>query len=317
MAFSLIPLGKTDVRVPPIGIGTWAWGDQSLWQFGNGYGEADVRAAFDASLQAGIDFFDTAEIYGRGQSERFLGRFVHAAGRPVLVATKFMPFPWRLRRKELVEALRKSLDRLGLDRVDLYQIHMPLPPISVETWMDGLADAVQAGLVRAVGVSNYSAAQTRRAHAALARHNIPLASNQIEYHLLHRNPEQNGVLQACRELDVRVIAYSPIAKGLLSGKYTPDRLPGGLRRRMTSRNTLTRIQPLIERMRVIGDAHGAKTPAQVALNWLMAKGTLPIPGAKNAAQAVENIGAAGWALTPAEVAELDAASESAAGRKPI
>ncbi len=301
-------LGKTDVKITPMGIGTWAWGDRRTWGYGKGYGEADVRAAFETSVAAGIDFFDTAEVYGSGRSERFLGEFIHQSHARVVVATKFFPFPWRLRRDDLVDALRKSLDRLGLARVDLYQIHWPFPPISVETWMAAMADAVEAGLTRSVGVSNYSPELTRRAFEALAKRGIPLASNQVEYSLLHRQPERNGLVQTCRELGVSIIAYSPIAKGLLTGKYTPANPPPGTRGLSARRDYLRRIAPLVELMRRIGEEHGGKTPGQVALNWLLCKGTVPIPGAKNARQAQENAGALGWRLTDSEVERLDTQS---------
>ena len=206
--------------------------------------------------------------------------------------------------------MRASLDRLGLKQVDLYQIHFPFPPMPIETWMDGLADAVQAGFVRAVGVSNCSVEQMRRAHVALAKRGVVLASNQVEYSLLHRAPERNGLMQACREMNVTLIAYSPIRKGVLSGKYTPENRPTGtFRRSLANRDYLARIQPLITLLREIGQAHGGKTPSQVALNWVMCKGALPIPGAKNIRQAQENAGALGWQLAESELTTLDAASD--------
>ena len=304
-----LSLGATDVQVEPLGIGAWQWGDRMMWGFGRDYGEAEVRLAFEASLAASVRFFDTAEIYGRGRSERFVGEFVRASSQPVVVATKYFPFPWRWRKRSLVEALRRSLDRLGLQQVDLYHIHWPFPPRSVAWWADSLADAVEAGLARAVGVSNFSVDQTRRAHDALARRGVPLASNQVEYSLLHRQPERNGLLGACRELNITLVAYSPLAKGLLTGKYTPLAPPPGLRRRRWHGERLARIQPLITRLRELGQAHGGKTPAQVALNWLMRKGALPIPGVKNARQVQDNAGALGWSLTSDEVAMLDEVSD--------
>ncbi len=280
-----------------------------MWNYGQGYGESDLREVFDTALAAGIDFFDTAEVYGRGQSESFLAQFSRQSGRRVTIATKFAPLPWRWRRTSVVQALRRSLNRLGVERVDLYQIHWPWSPIPIETWVSGLADALEAGLTRAVGVSNFSAAQTRRAAQVLAARGIPLASNQVEYNLLHRQPERNGVIDTCRELGVSVIAYSPIRKGLLSGKYTPENPPPGRRGMTARREYLARVQPLVELLRRIGAAHGGKTPAQVSLNWLICKGAIPIPGAKNARQAGENAGAVGWRLSDPEVAELDTASD--------
>jgi aryl-alcohol dehydrogenase-like predicted oxidoreductase len=304
-----IQLGKTDVRVTPLGIGTWQWGDSMMWGYGKGYAEGEIQAAFDASRATGITFFDTAEMYGFGKSERFLGIFIRAGGQPAIVATKFFPVPWRLGKGSLLRALRGSLNRLGMQQVDLYQIHFPLPPVPIDTWMDGLADAVQAGLTRAVGVSNYNVEQTRRAHAALAKRGVPLASNQVEYSLLKRDPERTGLLELCQELGVTLIAYSPLAKGLLTGKYTPENPPVGTRGRLFRPDYLARIQPMIGLLREIGAGHQGKNPNQVALNWLICKGALPIPGAKNARQAQENAGALGWRLTTDEVAALDAASD--------
>ncbi len=305
-----ISLGSSDLRVSPLGIGTWAWGDRMFWGYGRDYTDADLQAAFDASLAAGITWFDTAEIYGSGQSERLLGQFARAAGGPVVVATKFFPFPWRWRPSSILNALRRSLQRLGLEQVDLYQIHQPFPPVPIETWMAGLADAVEAGLVRAVGVSNYSPEQTRRAHAALAQRGVPLASNQVAYSLLHRLPERNGLVEVCRELNITLIAYSPLAQGLLTGKYTPENPPPGLRGWRFNRKLVAQSQPLIALLSETGAAHGGKTPAQVALNWVICKGAVPIPGAKTARQAQDNAGALGWRLTDQEVAVLDAASEA-------
>src|SRR5271157_1491634 len=203
---------------------------------------------------------------------------------------------------------RCSVERLGLERVDLYQIHLHLPPRSVEFWAEDLAEAVKAGLTRAVGVSNYNKNQMQRTYTVLTKYNIPLASNQVEYHLLNRSIEKNGLLGRCNELGVRLIAYSPLAKGLLTGKYTPGNPPPGFRSRGAS-GTLGRIQPLMQLLKEIGQAQGGKTTGQVALNWIICKGALPIPGAKNAKQAVENFGALGWHLTPDQVTALDEASE--------
>src|SRR5262249_6112696 len=138
---------------------------------------------------------------------------------------KFMPLFWRLRKGQLSRALRGSLKRLKVSKLDLYQIHWPSLPLSVETWAEALADAVEAGLTRAVGVSNYDVDQMRRTHGVLAKRCIPLASNQVEYNLLDRSPERNGVFDACRELGVTLIAYSPLAMGMLTGKYTPENPP--------------------------------------------------------------------------------------------
>jgi aryl-alcohol dehydrogenase-like predicted oxidoreductase len=171
--------------------------------------------------------------------------------------------------------------------------------------VDAIGEAVQAGLVQAVGVSNCNEDQMRRANAELEKRGIPLASNQVSYSLLDRKIERNGLLKACQELNVSLIAYSPLAQGVLTGKYSPERLLPGMRGRRYPRSLLERVQPLLRHMREIGQGYGGKTPSQVALNWAICKGTLPIPGAKNARQAQENSGALGWRLSETEVAELD------------
>ena len=267
-----------------------------------------MRGAFDTSLEKGVRLVDTAEVYGRGRSERLIGEFLKETEVPVLLATKFMPFPWRIRKKSLLRSLRRSLERLDVEAVDLYQIHAPIPPISIENWMNELTIAVQEGLTRAVGVSNYSESQTLQAYSALARHDIPLASNQVEYHLLDRRVEKNGLLARCKELDIRLIAYSPLGMGLLTGKYTVDAPPPGMRGRRFAR-ILPKLPPLLKLMTQIGQDQGGKSNAQVALNWLICKGTMPIPGAKNAKQAAANAGALGWRLTDDQVEALDEASE--------
>ena len=290
-----------------MGLGAWQWGDRVVWQYGHGYGDPEVRQAFLASLNEGVRFVDTAEIYGNGRSERLLGQFLKETDQPVLIATKFLPFPWRFGKGAIMRALKGSLSRLGLESVDLYQIHWPSPLMSTDTMMDGLAECVKSELTRTVGVSNFSQTQMLAAYSSLARHNIPLASNQVHYSLLNRTVEKNGTLARCKELGIRLIAYSPIEKGLLSGKYSVASPPPGARGRNYT-SLLPKIGTLLKLMTEIGQDHGGKSNAQVALNWLLCKGALPIPGAKNAEQAQENAGALGWRLTDEEAARLDETS---------
>ena len=292
-----------------MGLGAWQWGDRVVWQYGHGYGDADVQQAFLASLNEGVRLVDTAEVYGNGRSEQLLGQFLKETDQPVLVATKFFPLPWRFRKNALPRALKGSLTRLGVESVDLYQIHWPTPLMSIDTMMDGLAECVKSGLTRTAGISNFSQTQMLAAYSSLARHNIPLASNQVHYSLLNRTVEKNGVLARCKELGVRLIAYSPIEKGLLSGKYNVDSPQPGSRGRMYT-NLLPRIGPLLKAVTEIGQDHGGKSNSQVALNWVICKGALVIPGAKNAEQAEQNAGALGWKLTDQEVARLDEASDT-------
>ncbi len=300
----------TDHRFAGLGVGTWQWGDRFLWGYGRGYTDRDLREVFEVSVASGVTLFDTAEVYGQGRAERLLGTFIKESRASVRVATKCFPFPWRVGKWALHRALRRSLARLKLPVVDVYMMHWPFPPMAVETWMDAMTEAVHAGLVRAVGVSNYSAEQMRRAHAALARHGLPLVCNQVKFNLLERQVQQSGLLQACRDLDVTVIAYSPLAQGVLTGKYGPTQPLPGIRGRWRNATFLARAEPVLNVVRRIALAR-AKTMGQVALSWIMANGAVPIPGAKNARQARENAGALGWVLTPDEVRALHEAGLSA------
>jgi aryl-alcohol dehydrogenase-like predicted oxidoreductase len=307
-----ISLGISDLRISPIGLGAWSWGDRLWWNYGKDYNEADIEKAFQASIDAGINLIDTAELYGSGKSEKILGELIKRTDKRLIITTKFFPWPWRLTRSQLIRALKNSLKRLDIDQVDLYLIHWPRGSAPIKTWMNALADAIEQGLTRLVGISNYNLSQMREAHQILAQRYIPLTSNQIEYSLIQRSAERTGLLDACHELGVTPVAYSPLGMGLLTGKYTVAKPPPGIRGRRY-RAELAKLAPLIGVMREIGEAHRingeARTPAQVALNWVICKGAVPIPGAKNAQQAQQNAGALGWALTQDEVHMLDHASE--------
>lgn len=254
-----------------------------------------------------MTLFDTAEMYSGGASERRLGEL--ASGHNVLIATKFPPSPF-FRTEIMPKELDASLARLGRTTVDLYQHHFPSGRVSIPRLMDLMADAVDAGKVKAVGVSNYTADQMRIAHAALARRGIPLASNQVQYSLLHRQPETDGVLNACRELGVTLIAYQPLASGALTGKYQPGDRPSGFRRFMGHfrGKGMEAVVPVVALLREIAGRR-SKSPAQIALRWLIEKDiVLPIPGAKNGTQAAENAGALTFSLTRAEIEALDQAT---------
>lgn len=306
-------LGAAQLEVSSLGVGVWAWGEKGYWGYGTNYSHADIVAAYKASLAAGINFFDTAEIYGGGLSEKLLGQIVREDGRPVIIASKFAPLPKRFAAAKLQEALDNSLERLGLESLDLYQIHWPFTLLKIEDLMEQLAQAFKAGKIRAVGVSNYNVDQMRRAHAQLAKHGIPLASNQVQYNLLHRKPEANGVLAECRRLNVALIAYSPLAQGLLTGKFDVNmtRQLTGMRRYLPNnrKTNLEKATPVIRTLEQIAKKR-EKTVEQVALNWLLSKDDLviPIPGAKTGKQAAANAGALGWRLAPEEVKQLDSVS---------
>jgi aryl-alcohol dehydrogenase-like predicted oxidoreductase len=300
-------LGNTGIEVTPLGFGAWAWGDSIFWGYGKDYGEMDLRLAFQAAIARGITFIDTAEVYGLGKSEELIGKFIKATGATTQIATKYMPLPWRFRKEDVADALTASLKRLKLPAIDLYQVHFPFPSfLNQEGLMNALADEVEQGRIKAVGVSNYNAEQLREAHRLLARRGVPLAVNQMRYSLITREIETNGVLATARELGVTILAYSPLAQGLLTGKYTMTNPPTGARSfdKRFQTTGLIKLQPVLDKLNQLGEQY-SKTPAQVALNWLICQpGVIPIPGIKSAAQVEQNAGALGWELSAADAIEL-------------
>ena len=309
-------LGRSNLQVPRMGVGAMTWGDAkglarlhpAKTAYGGAEGLEEEERALEASLDVGVNLFDTAAMYSVGAAERRLGEL--ARQRDVLIATKY-PSGFSFRIEDFPKELEATLARLGRDSIDLYQHHYPNPRLSIPKLMDKVADAVEAGKVKAVGVSNYSAKQMREAHTALAKRGIPLASNQVEYSLLHRKPEVDGVLDACRELGITLIAYSPLAGGMLTGKYSVKNRPGGFFRRILpqySRKTMDAMQPVIKILREIGEGY-SKSPSQIAIRWLIENpNVLPIPGAKNGKQAIDNVGALTFSLTAEEIELLSRAT---------
>ena len=272
--------------MPALGVGTNRWNSSASNQ-------ARFRDTLAAALDAGMGFFDTAEVYSLGRSETALGQAARADGRPVLVASKFAPLPHRLTAAQFESALEKTLARLGRESLDLYYLHFPYSPVGVSTWMRAMAGAVRAGKIRAVGISNCSPAQMRKAADALARYDIPLAANQVQYSLLHRKPESDGVLEACHRMDVALVAYRPIAGGAL----------GTGSRRSSGRSALA------DTLREVATARSA-TAAQVALAWLLQRDdhVIAIPGATRPEHVRENAGAVSLTLSEEEFAAIDRAS---------
>jgi aryl-alcohol dehydrogenase-like predicted oxidoreductase len=286
------PLGRSGIDVPAVGVGTNRWNV-------SGSGQARLRDTLAAALDTGMGFFDTAEVYSAGRSETALGEAARQDGRPVLIASKFAPLPYRVTAAQFGSALDKTLERLGRDSLDLYYLHFPYSPLGVGAWMRAMAGAVKAGKIRAVGISNCTAAQMRKAADVLARYGIPLAANQVQYSLLHRKPETNGVLDACRRMDVALVAYRPIGGGVLgSGSATGPGRPA-----------------LAGTLRDVAAARGA-TAAQVALAWLLKRDdhVIPIPGATRPEHIRENSAALTLELSEEESAAIDRVSAPAPAR---
>jgi aryl-alcohol dehydrogenase-like predicted oxidoreductase len=310
-----LTLGRTGLRVCRIGLGAMVWGSPTgidRWTpaqlaYGPSDGIIEEQLALDASLAAGVNLIDTAAIYSNGASERRVGELTQKI--EILIATKF-PATFFARTKSLPSALESSLNRLRRHTIDLYQIHYPSPWMSIPELMNLMAAATGAGKIRAIGVSNYTAEQMRVAHASLARRGIPLASNQVQYSLVCRKPEVDGVLDACRELGITLIAYSPLGMGALTGKYSATKRATGIRSFTPNfrGNGIQAVQKVVEMLREIGQRY-SKTPSQVALRWLIQQeNVIAIPGAKNSKQATENAGALGFSLTQSEIDTLDQAT---------
>jgi len=314
-------LGRTGLSITPIGLGCWQL-QQGKGMTGGMWSVLDqetMDAIVSAALRGGISWCDTAEAYGRGASERALATALRHSGiEPgrVLVATKWLPIlkPARDLRGDIDE----RLGCLAPYPVDLYQVHIPWSRSPVAAQMHEMAELVRAGKVRAVGVSNFSAKRMAKAGAALQAESIPLASNQVRINLLDRAIENNGVLELAREHRVTLIAYSPLAQGILTGRFHDDpSLVKALSRSRRSRLTgvgkfltpegLARTAPLIAELRAVGEAHGA-TPGQVALAWLITyygEAVVAIPGASRPEHATESAGAMDVRLTAAEIERID------------
>ncbi len=316
--FPTRPLGKTGIQVTPIGLGVMelAGGGGLLGRAFPVIPQVEKNAIIQAALDGGINWFDTAEIYGAGVSESSLAAGLKASGKhpgDVVVATKW--FPLFRTAGNIPHSISDRLRFLDGFPIDLYYVHQPYSFSSPEAEMNAMADLVEAGKIRSVGVSNFNPDRMRRAHAALQKRGLPLATNQVLYSLMNRRIEIDGTLETARDLGITITAYTPLASGLLTGKYhkNPELLKyksfiwrGRIQRQMeTSR-------PLVAALEEIGLKYQA-TAAQVALNWLIwfnGETVVTIPGATKTKQAAENAGAMGFKLSDAELARLDDLSRS-------
>jgi aryl-alcohol dehydrogenase-like predicted oxidoreductase len=312
----LRPLGNTGILVTPIGLGVMelSGGGGLLGRMFPIIPLEEKNAIIKAALDGGINWFDTAEMYGAGVSEQSLATGLKAAGktdREVIIATKWQPF---LRTAgNIPRTIEDRLRFLSPYSISNYMVHQPYSFSSPEAEMNAMADLVEAGKIRSVGVSNFNPARMRRAHIALAERGLPLAVNQVRYSLLSREIETNGVLETARELGVTITAYTPLARGLLSGKYhkNPELLDHmfAWRKTMLQRN-LEPTRPLINALDEIAEKY-AVTTAQVALNWVInfnGEIVVTIPGATRVSQAEEAAGAMNFRLTGDEMARLDEVS---------
>lgn len=301
------PLGRSGLTVSAIGLGC-----MGMSEFYGAQDDAESLATLDAALAAGVDFLDTADTYGHGHNEELLGRFLNGWRHKVVLATKFgivrKPGAYERRVDNSPAYVRSacdaSLQRLGIERIDLYYMHRRNPEVPIEETVGAMADLVKAGKVKALGLSEVSVETLRRAHKV-----HPIAAVQSEYSLWSREPEQ-AMLQACAEMGVTFVAYSPLGRAFLTGAVSKaDDLPEGDFRRTNPRfqpASLERNNRLVAALRSFASRHQAK-PAQIALAWLLGKHphVVPIPGTKRRTYLAENVAAAEITLAATEIAELD------------
>jgi aryl-alcohol dehydrogenase-like predicted oxidoreductase len=283
--------------------------------FGGRIDEAAAAAVVHAALDAGINFFDTADVYGGTKSEEFLGRALTGGRRDAaIIATKFgikldEERPGGGSPEYIRHAVEESLRRLGTDRIDLYQIHRPDPDVPIADTMGALDELVKAGKVREIGCSNFSVEQLRAAaEAADSRSGAKFVSVQNEYSLFKRGPEQDGVLAECERTGVGFLPYFPLASGLLTGKYRkgPPH-PEGTRIKEDSKQLTDENLDRVERLIGFAESRG-HTILELAFSWLLARPAVAsvIAGATKPEQIQANVSAAGWQLTPQDLAEVDA-----------
>ncbi len=315
-----VPASQTvpsSISLPVLGCGTWAWGNRLLWGYTPEM-DGELEAVFRHCVSQGVTLFDTGDSYGtgrlNGRSEILLGQFAAsyqgANQKDICIATKLAAYPWRLSRGSMRSACAASAKRLQRP-VDLVQLHWSTAnyaPWQEGALLDGLADLYEQGQVKGIGLSNFGPKRLEKIYPRFRDRGIPLLTLQVQYSLLSTYPVTTlGLPDLCQSLGIRLIAYSPLALGLLTGKYqVGGKLPLGLRG-FLFRQLLPGIQPVLQTLTAIA-ASRQKTPAQVALNWCMGKGFIPIPGAKTLAQAQQNTGALGWHLDAGEMLELDKAA---------
>ncbi|MGZ4712719.1 MAG: aldo/keto reductase [Acidimicrobiia bacterium] len=291
-------------RISAVGLGCWQFGSKD-WGYGARYAQETAVELVHTALDLGVNLVDTAESYANGVSETIVGRALAGRRSEAFLATKVLPLAPTASR--VAEHGRLSALRLGVDVIDLYQVHWPNPAVPLRSQMEGMRRLLDAGLVRHVGVSNFSLSRWREAEAALGR---PVLSDQVQFSLLVPKPSDVLVPYA-RSSDRLVIAYSPLAKGLLGGRYDADHVVQGTARTIDPLwlpENVRRAMPVIEAVRRVATAHGA-TPAQVALAWLISHpNVVVIPGASSVDQLRHNVEAADLDLTDAEIDELTAVS---------
>ncbi len=310
------PLGKTDIEITPIGLGAmeFSGGKGPIKYLLAAVPHATQDEVIKVALESGMNWIDTAEMYGSGESERAVARGLKAAGKnpgDIVIATKW--FPMLARAKSMRKAAEKSTKRLDPYSIDLYLVHRPTSVSSITTQMNEMADLVDSGMIRAVGVSNFSVSRLVKAYESLAERDIPLATNQVHFSLMNRKIETNGVLEIAKELGVTITAYTPLEQGALTGHIhrNPELLDEMPRfRRSILRRNLKKTKSLVDTLESIANEHEA-TAAQIALSWTTTfhgNTVVAIPGATKTYQAEQNAKAMRIKLTSEQMETLSTLS---------
>lgn len=292
--------------LPKIALGAWSWGAGAAGGdqvFGNLLSTEDLKPVFDKAVECGLNLWDTAAVYGEGSSERILGSFVKDVRREdVILSTKFTPQIASNSLSAMQEMIDGSKERLHTDFIDIYWIHNPM---DVEKWTPDLIPLAKSGQIKAIGVSNHSLAEIKRANEILAVEGLKISAVQNHFSLLHRSSEKAGILDYCKENGITFYAYMVLEQGALTGRYTEENpFPAGTGRGDSYNPHLKELTALIEELRIIGTRFNA-SPAQVATAWAIAKGTLPIIGVTKVKQVEEAAAAAQIELTAEEVRSLE------------
>lgn len=293
---------------PAIALGTWSWGTGAVGGdevFGNHLDTTDLKPVFDAAMEAGLNLWDTAVVYGMGASEKVLGSFIKDRPGQAILSTKFTPQIASAAADPMAEMCQGSMERLGTESIDLYWIHNPA---DVERWTPFLIPLVKSGKVKRVGVSNHNLDQIKRAEEILSKEGIHIAAVQNHYSLLYRSSERAGILDYCKEHGITFFAYMVLEQGALSGRYdTSHPLPEGSQRAETYNPILPRLEALTGLMSQIGTAHDASV-AQVAMAWAIGKGATPIIGVTKPRHVEDAAKAAAIKLTDQEMERLEDAA---------
>ena len=298
--------------IPPIALGTWSWGTGTAGGdqvFGNHYDEVTLKPVFEAAMREGLNLWDTAAVYGMGDSERILGKLIHHnVDNNVILSTKFTPQIAELCKDPVAKMLGSSLQRLGTKYIDIYWIHNPS---DIEKWTPYFIPLAETGKIKRVGVSNHNLEQIKRVEDILSKHNITVSAVQNHFSLLYRSSEKAGILDYCKTNHIDFFSYMVLEQGALTGNYSMKHpFPQGSQRAKTYQPILPQLNRLIDAMEQIGNNYQCSI-AQIAIAWALAKGTIPIIGVTKVSHVTDAKHAASIVLSEEEIKMLEELADQA------